>query len=39
LNLVTRSPAQGLARAFIDHVRSPAATAVFQAQSFVQVDK
>jgi phosphate transport system substrate-binding protein len=37
LNLVTREPAQGLARAFIDYARSPAATAVFEAQSFVQV--
>ncbi len=39
LNLVTRDPAQGLARAFIDYVRSPAATAVFGAQSFVQVGR
>ncbi len=37
LNLVTRDPAQGLARAFIDYVRSPIAAAVFEAQSFVQV--
>lgn len=37
LNLVTRDPAAGLARAFIDYVRSPAATAIFEAQSFVQV--
>jgi len=36
LNLVTREPAQGLARAFIDYVRSPAAAPVFEAQSFVQ---
>jgi len=37
LNLVTRGPAAGRARDFIDYVRSPAATAVFEAQSFVQV--
>jgi phosphate transport system substrate-binding protein len=37
LNLVTRDAAEGLARAFIDYVRSPAATAGFEAQSFVQV--
>ena len=37
LNLVTREPAQGLAQAFIDYVRSPAAKATFEAQSFVQV--
>lgn len=36
LNLVTRDPAAGLARAFVDYVRSPAATALFEAQSFVQ---
>jgi phosphate transport system substrate-binding protein len=36
LNLVTREPARGLARDFIDYVRSPAAAAVFSAQSFVQ---
>lgn len=38
LNLVTRAPAQGLARAFIDYVRSSAAAPTFRAQSFVQVD-
>jgi phosphate transport system substrate-binding protein len=37
LNLVTRAPAQGLAQAFIEYVRSPAARDVFEAQSFVQV--
>jgi len=37
LNLVTREPARGLARAFIDHVRSAAAQPVFEAQSFAQV--
>jgi len=37
LNLVTREPAEGLARAFIDYVRSPAAAAVIEAQHFVQV--
>lgn len=37
LNLVTREPAQGLPRAFIDYVRSQAATGVFEVQSFVQV--
>jgi phosphate transport system substrate-binding protein len=37
LNLVTREPAEGLARAFIDYARSPAATALIEAQHFVQV--
>ena len=37
LNLVTREPAQGLAHAFLDFVRSPDATPIFEAQSFVQV--
>jgi phosphate transport system substrate-binding protein len=36
LNLVTREPAAGLARAFIDFVRSPATTSVIEAQYFVQ---
>lgn len=37
LNLVTREPATGLARAFIDFVRSPAATGLIEGQHFVQV--
>lgn len=37
LNLVTREATQGLAKAFIDYVRSPATRDVFEAQSFVQV--
>lgn len=37
LNLVTQEPAQGLAQEFIEYVRGPAARAVFEAQSFVQV--
>jgi phosphate transport system substrate-binding protein len=37
LNLVTREPAEGLAKAFIDYVRSPAATALIEGQHFVQV--
>ena len=37
LNLVTREPATGLARAFIDFVRSAATTPVIEAQHFVQV--
>ena len=37
LNLVTREPAAGLARAFIDFVRSPATTTAIEAQHFVQV--
>lgn len=39
LNLVTREPATGLARAFIDFVRSPATTPAIEAQYFVQVDE
>jgi len=38
LNLVTREPAAGPARAFLDYARSPAAADVFRAQKFVQVD-
>jgi len=38
LNLVTREPAAGRARAFLDYARSPAAADVFRAQKFVQVD-
>jgi phosphate transport system substrate-binding protein len=37
LNLVTREPVEGLARDFIDYVRSPAVTPVIEAQSFAQV--
>ena len=37
LNLVTREPAAGLARSFIDFVRSPATTPAIEAQHFVQV--
>jgi phosphate transport system substrate-binding protein len=37
LNLVTREPATGLARAFIAFVRSPATTPAIEAQYFVQV--
>jgi phosphate transport system substrate-binding protein len=36
LYLVTREPAHGLARAFIDYARSPAAAPTFEAQAFVQ---
>ncbi len=39
LNLVTREPATGLARAFIDFVRSPAMTGLIEAQHFVQVSE
>lgn len=39
LTLVTREPARGLARDFIDYVRSPAAAPLFEAQSFVQVSE
>ena len=37
LNLVTREPANGLARAFIQYLRSPAVTRIIEAQHFVQV--
>ncbi len=37
LQLVTQEPARGLAQDFIEYVRGPAARAVFEAQSFVQV--
>jgi len=37
LNLVTREPAVGLARSFIDFVRSPATTPAIEAQHFVQL--
>lgn len=37
LHLTARESAQGLAKDFIDYVRSPAATAVFESQSFVQM--
>jgi len=39
LNLVTLEPANGLARAFIDFVRSPATTPLIEAQHFVQVSE
>ena len=37
LNLVTREPAEGLARAFIDYLRSRAVARLIEAQYFVQV--
>jgi len=37
LNLVTREPAEGLARAFIEYLRSRAVARLIEAQYFVQV--